>query len=474
MGLFDFLRLGGPIDSSGRLDVEPVDDRDRTASDRELAGVVQTTPRWQRGYDVLEALLPDVDDALAEEGADVYRRMEADPEISACLFQIDSRVLGRDLEWSPPPGMEGDPFAVEVADYVGLVTRSELDLRADLRNLFRSKTRRFAVGQLVWRPGDGRYGEPVGTWVPDRLIAEERKNFRVHRTGTLLARRAGSWRPLTPPLGDMDRKFVLARYDPEPDRPEGKSLLDGIYWSWKLLRAGGGLWLDLLDRFGVPSIIALLDAIGDPGDPEALSRAQALADDVTARLAAIESGSSAALAAKSATTVDTGGSGKDFELFCTFLEKRMRKGILSTTLTVDLSDVGARAQGEVSEREVDRVAQWHGAELARTVERSLGRWTALARFGDRARTAFPRASFDWRTTASFEHYLRAAEAGVPVSREAFYTVYNLPRPNDDGDAFTAERVTATTASQEPEVSFSDAPFGRSPTGRPRRRTTPTS
>ena len=36
--------------------------------------------------------------------------------------------------------------------------------------------------------------------------------------------------------------------------------------------------------------------------------------------------------------------------------------------------------------------------------------------------------------------MSAAEAGVPVSREAFYTVYNLPRPNDDGDAFTAERV----------------------------------
>lgn len=454
-------RIFSPFTSDAALDVAPeASGEDRVADERALAGAVNTEPRWRQGFDAVEALMPDADDAIREEGPGVYLRMEQDPEIAAGLFQIDRRVLGRTLEWRTPLGMEADPFAVEVRDYVQAVTRAELDLRGDLRHLFRAKTRRLQVSQVVWRRGDGRHGEPLGTWVPDRLVAEDNAVFGRTRKGELYLDTGDRRTLLTPPRGTYDRKFIAHVHDPEPARPGGRSLLDGAYWSWKFLRAGAGFWMDLLDRLGVPSVVVLFEAASDDE-----KKAKAMADMLAGELASLRNGSSVALAAKDVETVDSGGRGADFKEFMTFLEKRMRKSILGTTLTVDIAEVGARAQGEVSEREVDGVAAWHGADLASTVERTLGRWAALMRFGDRARAVFPEAYFDWNEPATFEEYCKAVELGGRPSREALFTVYNVPRPANEGDEF--EPPEARPAPVSGGLAFVDGRFRYAPFGRPR-------
>lgn len=471
MGLFDSLAhrwLGPEPETTASLDVEPAPSASGEAPDRALSGVVSVEPRWRRGLSVVLDAMPDVDDALAEEGDDVYLRMENDPDVSAALDQLDRRVLGRDLEWAPPVGLEGDPFAVEVADYVSRVVRSELDLRGDLLHLFRAKTRRLAVSQVVWRRGDGRHGEPVGTWVPDRMRAEDERRFRRTRDGGLYAFDGTKAVLLTPP-GRYDRKFVYAAHGFEPRRPQGRSVLDRVYWPWKMLRAAEGFWLDTADRFAVPPIVGILELVADMADAGQVDKVRELTTLVAESLSPLQSGSTAAFVGKDVKTLTASGA-FDFAEFTDYLIRRVRKGLLSTTLTVDTNGVGARAHAEEHSDEVDGVAQWHGADLARTVERTLGRWTALFRYGPRAATAFPRASFDWRTTATFDQYLRAAESGIPVSREAAYTVYNVPRPADDDDAYISEVVTATPAAPA-EVGFSDSPFGSSPTGRRRRTTT---
>ena len=469
MGLFDFLNGWGgagwsslPPDASASLDVDRVDEAERPPSDAVMSGVVSVEPRWRRGLDVVLGALPDVDDALAEEGEDVYLRMEADPDVAAALDQIDRRVLGRDLEWSPPVGMEADPLAVENAEYVARVIRGELDLRADLEHLFRAKSRRFAVSQVVWRRGDGRYGEPPGTWIPARLRPEDGGRFGLTRDGALFTRQAGRRVLLSAP-GRYDRKFVYSAHGFEPRRPNGRSVLDRAYWPWKMLRTVEGYWLDAADRFAVPPIVALLEMVADAHDEKQVDRLKELVGLMAESLAPLQSGSTAAVAAKDVKAITANG-GFDFDQFSDYLIRRIRKAILSSTLTVDTNGVGARAHAEEHQDEVDGVAMWYAADLARTVERSLGRWISLARYGDRARPAFARAAFDFRQPATFKQYLEAAQAGFPVSREAGYTVYNLPRPaggqregEPDPDAFTAERVIGTTATDPAEVGFSDAP-----------------
>lgn len=443
---------------------------------RTLTGIVETG-RVARGAQAIFDLMPPVAQAMQEDGPDVYRRMEGDAEISASLFQIRQRIVGRAIEWAPPDRLAGDPFAQEVAEYVEAVTRAELDLRADVEHLLRAITRRFSVSQVVWRPDTaGDYGPP-GVMVPDRLRAEIAEHYAVHRDGTLLSLRAGrpGGLPLTPPLGPYDRKFILHRHGAEPDVPMGVSILDGVYWEWKFLRAGMGFWLDLLDRFGLPSVAALFDSATD--DP---AKAQEMANVIAAELTGLSRGQSGALAAKSLVVPQTGGRGEDFERFAVWLEKRIRKGILSTTLTVDVSDVGARAQGEVSEREVDGVARWHGSALEHTLARTIGRWTALMRYGAKAARAFPVCRLDWRQPASFEHYLQAAAASIPVSLSAAYNTYNVPEPADgdpeDVHVAPANVAPAVMNASGPGGDFADSPFGprtrpqsRTPLSTPRRR-----
>ena len=468
MGLFDGWAIGRAAPATAAeaqrdLDIERPRDPNAEADGapvQVLTGEVRTDQvrAVARGYAAVMDAMPPAAVAMAEEGPDVYRRMEQDAEVSACLFQIRRRIIGRAIEWAPPEDMAGDPFAQEVAAYVQRVTRSELNLRADVEHLLRAITRRYAVAQVVWRPDiEGAYG-PAGVLVPDRLRSERAEDFRIDREGTLVAVRSG--RPgglaLTPPAGPFDRKYVVHVNGAEPDVPEGVSVLDGVYWEWKFLRAGMGFWLDLLDRFGVPSLVALFESAS--GDAE---EAKKMAQLIASELAKVAAGTPGAIAADSLIVPSTGGRGDDFERFMRFLEKRIRKGILSTTLTVDISDVGARAQGEVSEREVDGVAQWYGDALEDTMARTVGRWTALMRYGPAAAQAFPVARLDWRQPATFEEYVTASQNGIPVSRDAAYTVYNVPRPADEEDEHLAPSgAVAVVPPSGPGGDFADAPFGR--------------
>jgi hypothetical protein len=502
LGLLDLLpwssardvRPATAAEARRHLTVVTPDDADKTPPPRELDGEVQVA-RIARGYAAITDHLPPASEAMAEEGADVFRRMERDAEVSASLFQIYRRIVGRAAEWLPPEGMEGEPLAVAAAEHVRDCLRTEVNLREASSWLLRAVTRRFTVLQVVWRvDAEGAYGAP-GARVPAYLRAERTEDYDVARDGTLVALRAGrpGGLPLTPPSGPYDCKFITHVNAAEPDLPAGVSVLEGVYWEWKFLRAGMGFWLDLLDRFGLPSLAALFDSASD--DPK---KAAEMAKVIASSLAQIAGGRPGALAAKALIVPNTGGRGDDFERFQTWLEKRIRKGILSTTLTVDIADVGARAQGEVSEREVDGVARWYGDALEETLTRTLGRWCTVKRFGPDAARYAPRCRLDWREPAPFEQWLQAAEAGFEVSREAGYTVYNLPRPanlegseeTDPADVFTAVPSapapqdgapgrTGTPAQPEPNGpagDFADVPFGprtprpsRTPTSAPRRR-----
>ena len=277
----------------------------------------------------------------------------------------------------------------------------------------------------------------------------------------------------------------------EPERPRGSSLLDRAYWPWKMLKAFEGYWLDAGDRYAVPPVAALVEGlVGDFNDDKVVERARALLALMAENVAALGSGTSGALVASDVKTITPNGTGFGFVDATNYLRERMRIAVLGTTLTVATQGQGARAHGEVHADEVDGLARWYAADLARTAERTLGRWIAQERFGPDV--PFPRAAFDFRQTATLDETLKAAEAGLPVSLSAFYTGYNIPEPSDEADEFVAVRATGTPAKSEDDegLSFSDRgrgpnadpPFGRaraargrqrSPTGPHRRTTTPT-
>ena len=57
--------------------------------------------------------------------------------------------------------------------------------------------------------------------------------------------------------------------------------------------------------------------------------------------------------------------------------------------------------------------------------------------------------------------MTASQNGIPVSRDAAYTVYNVPRPADEEDEHLAPSgAVAVVPPSGPGGDFADAPFGR--------------
>lgn len=81
-------------------------------------------------------------------------------------------------------------------------------------------------------------------------------------------------------------------------------------------------------------------------------------------------------------------------------------------------------------------------------------WMVALNFGENVPS--PKGYFDIKNYATFQEVMQAVQNKVPLSKEALYTRYGLPRPEDDNDLFIVEN-------QQPQTpfNFSDSKKKRS-------------
>ena len=61
----------------------------------------------------------------------------------------------------------------------------------------------------------------------------------------------------------------------------------------------------------------------------------------------------------------------------------------------------------------------------------------------------PKGEFDLQSYATFEQIMQAVQNKIPVSKEALYTRYKLPRPKNTEDEFLLEN-------EAPQLALSDS------------------
>lgn len=364
-------------------------------------------------YDTLD-LMPDPDTIMEEEGEDIYDRMLADEDVWAAWFQVLVRILGR--EWDIKARDATDTLAVDVQQYVKAALQ-ELTLDSELEHLLSGLSHKYAVSQIIYRE-DGTH------FVPAKLIAMDQHLFAFKPDGTLVITVDGEQRT-APPF-----KFIVHANERRPGRPYGASLLKRVYWPWRLKKTGWELWTSAMDRFSVPSLIALFEYLGQDE-----TKAKEMADELAQILSEVVSGSVGALAnTKEVKQIGGLKAVEGFDVFVEMCSKAITKGILTVTLTTEEGREGReRGNTRVHDETANRVAQWYGRKLEETITQSLVRYVAVLRFGEKAERVLPRFCFDWKEAITWDQLMEAIDRGVPVSKKAMYSEHNVPQPAEKED-----------------------------------------
>lgn len=368
-----------------------------------------------QGFRRVLGMLPEIDDLEDQEGPDIYDRMLDDAHVWANVFQLKSRILSKD--WDVEPAGDS-PEAETVYTYVEETLRT-VDMGALTEHLVEAAVQKWAVVELVW-------DRPEGPWRPDYFKEHDVEYFRLTgKTGRKQLVYTGHVE-INEPVPPY--KFIFHINMPSPKRPYGRSLLQSAYWPWRFKQIGWEAWATVLDRYGVPSLVALANT-SNKDDLEAIS----------GDLQAIANGSSAALG--NIDSVDTVGDfrAEGFEAFHDFCNAEISKAILTSTLTTQ-EGRSDRERGDTSvhDEQAEAVARYISGRLEDRIGETLIQWIVFMRFGEEALPLTPVFRYDWRERASWDEIEAAMEQGVPLSRRTLENDYNLPLAQDGGeDAFVS-------------------------------------
>ena len=348
--------------------------------------------------------MPNPDLLLEETGEtiEIYRKMLLDARISSLLELRKTMVLN--FPFHLKPGDETQK-AKEIADFVSKCLE-RLNCYQEFKELLSALEFGFAVSEVIWELKNGY-------WIPKALKSrkQERFGFRPDGTAVLIVDPLKPLRLLNEPY-----KFIIHRHSPQAENPYGNSVLKQCYWPWMFKRAGFRFWMTAAEKFGVPTVLAIFET-----DDEDKARAQMLAE----ALSSIQNDAAVALAnIKHVDTLEVKGRLSDFKVLIDCCNNEISYALTGQSLATAESKYGTKAQAEVHEEMLKRSAMGDAKELAWVLNRTLISWIVELNFGKDAPVPI------------FEFEL---DRGVPVSRQALYTKYNIPEPINTEDAFVSTK-----------------------------------
>lgn len=382
---------------------------------------------------------------------EVFRRMiMTDERIRGAMKIRRSKALS--FAWDVIGEDDNDERAL-----AGFKMLEDVDIIQQFSDVWTAVPMGFSLCEVVWEQRDGQM-------IPVRLIGIPPESVEFKKEGPLIKVSGG---------GDVETwkfpyKYILTSYDALFDSPDGLPVLAVCYWPWVFKRMGFKFWSTLLDKFGVPSLVALFESDLPHRSPDTEVDANGITiedvqEAVVAAMANMRNGGNAALSNVSdLRVIEASGKGDDYEKFLTQCNNAISIGFLGNTMTMDAQSRGSQALGTVHQEISDQVAKEDTTMLAHVANVLLRWWTDL-NFG--IDVPAPRFVWDLDGETSWDAVLAAMDRGVPVSRKAIYYKIRGYEPEDEDDAF----VSVTVQSEPSGVGLS-RPFARP--SLPARRRTP--
>lgn len=307
------------------------------------------------------AVQPPADPLLQRRAADhaLYDEVLRDDQVYSCLQQRRSVLLARQFEIVPGGSDKQSQMAADLLR----ATMNHLPMADILDRMHYGLFYGYAVAEALWVQ-DGTH------LTIDALKVRRARRFRFGADGAL--------RLLTrtqPMDGEAlpERKFwCFAAPSDNDDAPDGVGLAYWCYWPVYFKRNGLKFWMIYLEKFGMPTALGTYDLSASGDDQRRLLDAvQAVQTDSGI---IVPDGMKIEL-------IEAGRSGHaDYEALSARMDRAIAKVILSQTMTTE--DGSSRAQGEVHERMLTRLAAQDGARLADSFTAGPARWLTEVNYPD--------------------------------------------------------------------------------------------
>jgi len=354
--------------------------------------------------------MPNPDDILpgSFSSYDTYRQMRTDPRIKSLLNKLKTAALNFPIHITQPDGCPDNVF-----DFV-----KSFDLwpklYQKLKRVYSGLDYGFSVSELVWRIEDGQY-------IPDNIITRKPERFVFGHDWTLYLNQTGQRRVLNEPY-----KWLQYHHDTDDENPYGTSVLRCVYWPYMFKRAGYEFWLQATEKFSVKTILALFKAEGDDNNIRAKAR------QIAEELISVVSGSAAAVG--NVDSIHEIGMSGDLIGFASLVDAcdiQISYGLTGQSVATSKTDGGSLALGEVQADLFYEDAKGIAVEGQALVQKIINWAFELNSFSGTP----PSAEVDTERHASFEQLMKAIEQGIPISNDALYNRYGLPKPKDEEDSY---------------------------------------
>jgi len=366
-------------------------------------------------FSSLAGMMPNPDEVLRDTGEalSIYREMRTDARVKSLLTIAKSAVLNYPLRLEQGEASDAVMTDTKAGFKVGL-------LSGIAKRLLSGMDYGYGIVELVWR-------SESGTWIPDDAVLRKPERFIFDAEGRLKLRDYGQG---PQDLYTQAYKWLVYRHDKDAENPYGTSVLRSCYWPWKFKKAGLEFWLMATEKFAVPSILALFESQDSP------ERTRERAMELAGMLNQVSSGSGAAFAnVKEAKILQPDGRVSEYKALMDWCDTQIAYGIVFQSLAVQEAQNGTRAQAEVHEDTFLSATKGVCRDLAAVLQRAVD-WFVELNYGPGE--VAPSVTFDLADYATWQMICDALTAGVPLSKDALYDRYGLPKPKDSGDTFLAQ------------------------------------
>lgn len=306
-----------------------------------------------RGW--VDGLLLPQDSVLSTRGWDyrVYEELLRDDQVASVFQQRRLALTSKELVVEPASDRRVDKKAAEFLE--AELKRVGWDRVTDkmLFGVFYG----YAVAEILWQSpaerGDGMIG------IKDIKVRKQRR-FKFHSDGTpRLITTSGQLGEELPP----QKFWWFSHGGDNDDDPYGLGVAHSLYWPVFFKRNGMKFWLIALEKYGMPTIKALVDDV-DEGERKkilaaitALQRDSAIVLPKAVELELLES-------ARSGTA--------DYDTLCRRMDAAISKVILSQTMTTD--DGSSQSQANVHKTVKDEVVQGDADLICESFNRGPATW----------------------------------------------------------------------------------------------------
>ena len=359
---------------------------------------------------------PDITLQKSNEGLEIFREMDTDGRLSSLFRLRRGATLGLPIRFVPSGEDKIDDFIKGA-----LPTKFIRRLAESLMDALKFG---YQPVEIVWKQKDGRW------WVPDYSKQQPSEYFQFDSDGTpVFLSGSGEER--------IKAKYKLLVHRNEGSKHEnyyGLSVYSQCYWIWQFKRLGFQFWVTATERFSVPTIIAVFEI-----DDE--NKAQERAGELADLISQIQSGSSGAFSnIKDLKQIETKGSVSGFRTLIDTCNAEMSYAVTGQSLATGEAEYGTRSQGEVHERVLHSFVEHDAKDLCLTMQEVID-WIIELNFPG---AASPTIEIDTGDYASWDQVKDAIDSGIPVSKNALYSVYGLPEPKDNEDSFIRKASPIST------------------------------